>query len=127
MGTLPLTPEPTSAMDRHGHDDEYEEQESSGENHFDDPEDYEERDEEDLDEIPTPEHPTGEQNVEISMEIDEDGNEVWRAEDSQVPGSTSKGHSVEEAMEGVDDRRREFREMLRKSREERKRRKDRGK
>ena len=115
-------------MDRHGYDDYDDEKlESSGENHFDDPEDCEKEDEEDLDEIPRPEHPTGEQDVEISMEIDDDGNEVWRAEDSQVPGSTSKGHSVEEAMEGVDDRRREFREMLKKSREERKRRKDRGK
>jgi hypothetical protein len=108
------------------YDDEFDEHESSGEYHFDDPEELEEEDEEDLGEIPAPEHSTGEQDVEISMEIDEDGNEVWRAEDSQVPGSTSKGHSVEEAMEGVDDRRRQYREMLRKSREERKRRKDRG-
>ena len=117
-------------MDRHGYDDhdaEYEESESSGEYYFDDPEDDGEEDEEELDEIPLPEHPTGERDVEISVEIDEDGNEVWRAEDSQVPGSTSKGHSVEEAMDGVEDRRREFREILRKSREERKRRKDRDK
>jgi hypothetical protein len=116
-------------MDRHEYDDydDYEELESSGGKHFDDPEDPEEEHDEDLIEIPAPEHPTGENDIEISMEIDEDGNEVWRAEDSQVPGSTSKGHSVEEAMEGVDDRRREFREMLRKSREERERRKKRGK
>ena len=53
------------------------------------------------------------------MEIDEDGNEVGSAEDSKVPGSTSKGHGVEEAMEGVDDRRRQYREMLKRSRKKR--------
>jgi hypothetical protein len=116
-------------MERNGHDDygdEYDEYESSGEYHLDDPKDDDEEDEEDLDEIPGPEYTTGEQDVEVSMEVDEDGNQVWRVEDSQIPGSTSKGHSMEEAMEGVEDRRREYREMLKKSREKRKRRKDRG-
>ncbi len=69
---------------------------------------------------PPPEYSTGERGVEISMEVDEDGNEVWYAEDSQVPGSTSMGHSVEEAVEGVEDRRRLYRDMKRRSREERK-------
>ena len=72
---------------------------------------------------PPPEYSTGEHGVEVSMEVDEDGNEVWYAEDSQVPGSTSMGHSVEEAVEGVEDRRRLYREIKRRSREERKRRK----
>ena len=58
------------------------------------------------------------------MEVDEEGNRIWRAEDSRVPGSTSQGSSLEEAMEGVEDRRRKFREMLRRSRERRKRRED---
>ena len=80
--------------------------------------------EDELDEIPTSEHPTGEQEVEVSMEVDEDGNEIWRAADSRIPGSTSQGSSMEEAMEGVEDRRREFREMLRRSREGRKRREE---
>lgn len=73
--------------------------------------------------IPAPEHPT-DPGVEISMEIDEHGNEVWTASDSRIPGSTSMGHSVEEAVDGVEDRRREYREMLRRSREERRRRPD---
>ena len=76
----------------------------------------------DEDESP-PEFSTGERGVEISMEIDEQGNEVWYAEDSEVPGSTSIGHSVEEAVEGVEDRRKVYRELRRRSREERERKK----
>ena len=100
-------------------DDDYGEQKASGEDHFDDPESHEEDDDKDEDSVPASGLSTGEHDVDISMEIDEDGNEVWSAKDSKVPGSTSKGHSVEEAMEGVDDRRREFREMLKRSREKR--------
>ncbi len=92
------------------------------ESDFDDPE--QSGDEAEDDEIPTSDHQTGEQEVEVSMEVDEDGNEIWRAEDSLIPGSTSQGSSMEEAMEGVEDRRREFREMLKRSREGRKRREE---
>ncbi len=106
-------------MDRDEYDDEYGEQESSGEDHFDDPESNEEDEDEVQDSVPASGLSTGEHDVDISMEIDEDGNEVWSAEDSKVPGSTSKGHSVEEAMEGVDDRRKEYREMLKRSRKKR--------
>ncbi len=106
-------------MDRDEYDDEHGEQESSVEDHFDDPESNEEDDDEDRDSVPASGLSTGEHDVDISMEIDEDGNEVWSAEDSKVPGSTSKGHSVEEAMEGVDDRRKEYREMLKRSRKKR--------
>ncbi len=95
---------------------------------FDDPEqsddEFNDEFEDELDEIPTLEHPTGEQDVEVSMEVDEDGNEIWRAEDSRIPGSTSQGTSMEEAMDGVEDRRREFREMLKRAREGRKRREE---
>ncbi len=94
------------------------------ESDFDDPEQSDDESEDELDEIPTSEHPTGEQDVDVSMEVDEDGNEIWRAEDSRIPGSTSQGSSMEEAMDGVEDRRREFREMLRRSRERRKRREE---
>ncbi len=79
-------------------------------------------DEADEDE-PPPESTTGERGVEISMEIDEQGNEVWYANDAEVPGSTSMGHSVEEAVEGVEDRRKVYRELRRRSREERERKK----
>ncbi len=106
-------------MDRDEYNDEHGEQESSGEDHFDDPESHEEDDDENLDSAPPSGYSTGEHDVDVSMEIDEDGNEVWSAEDSKVPGSTSKGHSVEEAMEGVEDRRREFRDMLKRSRDKR--------
>ena len=106
-------------MDRDEYDDEHGEQESRGEDHFDDPESNEEDDDEVQDSVPASGLSTGEHDVDISMEIDEDGTEVWSAEDSQVPGSTSKGHSVEEAMEGVDDRRKEYREMLKRSRKKR--------
>ena len=91
-------------------------------NGYEDESDDESEDE--FDEIPTSEHPTGEQEVDVSMEVDEDGNVIWRAEDSRIPGSTSQGSSLEEAMEGVEDRRREFREMLRRSRKDRKRREE---
>ena len=91
-------------------------------NGYEDESDDESEDE--LDEIPTSEHSTEEQEVDVSMEVDEDGNEIWRAEDSRIPGSTSQGSSLEEAMEGVEDRRREFREMLRRSRKGRKRREE---
>jgi predicted RNase H-like HicB family nuclease len=70
-------------------------------------------------EIPEPEH-SGEQDVRISMEVDEKGNEIWFAKDPRVPGSGSMGHSAEEAVEGLEERRRKFREMLRKSRERKK-------
>lgn len=85
--------------------------------------DLEEEDEEEYEEELLPEsgHRT-DPGVDVSMEVDEDGNEIWYASDSRIPGSTSRGHSVEEAIDGVEDRRREFREMIRKSREERRRR-----
>jgi hypothetical protein len=63
---------------------------------------------------------SGEQDVRISMEVDERGNEIWFAKDPRVPGSGSMGHSAEEAVEGLEERRRKFREMLRKSRERKK-------
>ena len=94
------------------------------ESDFDDPEQSGDESEDELDKIPTSEHPTEEQEVDVSMEVDADGNEIWRAEDSRIPGSTSQGSSLEEAMEGVEDRRREFREMLRRSRKDRKRREE---
>ena len=78
-------------------------------------------DEEELDEIPEPEH-TGEHEVRISMEVDEAGREIWYAKDPHVPGSQSIGHSAEEAVDGLEDRRKKFREMLKKSRQ-----KDKGK
>ncbi len=81
---------------------------------FDSPDDAEE---EDLDDIQGPDHASGEHDVEISREVDKDGNEIWRADDGKVPGGTSQGSSIEEAMEGLDDRRRAYRKMLRKSRE----------
>lgn len=94
------------------------------ESDFDDPEQSGDESEDELDEIPTSEHSTEEQEVDVSMEVDADGNEIWRAEDSRIPGSTSQGSSLEEAMEGVEDRRREFREMLKRSRKDRKRREE---
>ncbi len=100
------------------------EDESDGESNLDDPEQSDDEFEDELDEIPTLEHPTGEQDVEVSMEVDEDGNEIWHAEDSRIPGSTSQGSSMEEAIDGVADRRREFREMLKRAREGRKRREE---
>ncbi|UCG86367.1 MAG: hypothetical protein JSW71_21095 [Gemmatimonadota bacterium] len=70
---------------------------------------------EEAEEIPEPEH-SGEHEVQISMEVDEKGNEVWYAQDPRVPGSSSIGHSAEEAVDGLEQRRRKYREMLRKSR-----------
>lgn len=83
-----------------------------------------EDDEEETEDLSLPEggYSTGETSVEISMEVDEAGNEVWFAGDSRIPGSSSMGHSLEQAMEGVEERRRQYREVLRKSREERARR-----
>jgi len=75
---------------------------------------------EELDEIPEPEH-TGEHEVRISMEVDESGREVWYAKDPHIPGSQSIGHSAEEAVDGLEDRRKKFREMLKKSRKKGKR------
>ncbi|MFQ5704628.1 MAG: hypothetical protein ACE5HT_11460 [Gemmatimonadales bacterium] len=76
-------------------------------------------DEDDIGTIPTED--TGEAGIEVSMEVDEQGNEVWFARDSRIPGSSSMGHSVEEAVDGVEDRRKQYREMLRRSREEKRR------
>jgi hypothetical protein len=91
---------------------------------FDDDEGMEPADDED--ELPAG-YTTGESGVEISMEIDEKGHEVWFAQDSRIPGSTSMGHSLEEAVGGIEDRRRQYREMLRRSREKRERRRKRTK
>jgi predicted RNase H-like HicB family nuclease len=95
-------------------DDEYYFDESDSESEYD-----ADDDDEDADTIPPMMHTTGEQGVEVSMEIDADGNEVWFAQDSRIPGSTSQGHSVEEAIDGVEERRRQYREMLRRSRKKR--------
>ena len=84
--------------------------------------DEDELDQEDELNLPAMGYSTGETNVDISMEVDEDGNEVWFAGDSRIPGSSSQGHSLEQAMEGVEERRRQYREVLRRSREERARR-----
>lgn len=70
-------------------------------------------DEDDIDTIPTGD--TGEAGIEVSMEVDDGGNEVWFARDSRIPDSSSMGHSVEEAVDGVEDRRKQYREMLRNS------------
>lgn len=59
-----------------------------------------------------------EENIEISMEVDEDGNEVYYAADARIPDSHSKGLSAEEAIEGIEDRRRQYREMLHRSRDD---------
>ncbi len=80
--------------------------------------DTEER-EETLDEILASARELTDDSTEISMEIDEDGNEVWYAEDPKIPGSSSLGNSLEEAMEGMEDRRREFRELVSRSGERR--------
>lgn len=107
-------------MSRYDFDEEESRYESEDSNdrpddkNFDSPE---ETDKEDLDDPTGPDYRSGEQDVEISREFDQDGNEVWYAEDGKVPGGTSMGSSIEEAMEGLDDRRRAYREMLRKSRE----------
>jgi predicted RNase H-like HicB family nuclease len=76
---------------------------------------------EDPDEIPGPDYPADGDGVNISLEIDEDGHERWYATDPRVPGSASMGLSAEEAVDGLEDRRSEFREMLRKSRAKSKR------
>ena len=74
---------------------------------------------EETEQIPEPEH-TGEHEAQVSMEMDEKGNELWYAKDPRVPGSESIGHSAEEAVDGLEDRRKKFRDMLRKSREKKK-------
>ena len=71
---------------------------------------------EETEEIPEPEH-TGEHEVQISMEVDEKGNEVWFAKDPRVPGSSSIGHSAEEAVDGLEKRRQKYREILKQSRD----------
>jgi predicted RNase H-like HicB family nuclease len=76
---------------------------------------------EDPDEIPSSDFPVNGDGVNISLEIDEDGNERWYATDPKVPGSASMGLSAEEAVDGLEDRRSEFREMLKKSRAKTKR------
>ncbi len=75
-----------------------------------------ETDEESLDEILASARELTDDSTEISMEVDDDGNEVWYAEDPKIPGSSSLGNSLEEAMEGMEDRRREYREMISGSR-----------
>jgi len=72
--------------------------------------------EEEPDEILDDDLPVNGDGVNISMEIDEDGNERWYATDPKVPGSASMGLSAEEAVDGLEDRRQEYREMLKKSR-----------
>ena len=71
---------------------------------------------EEPDVLPDEDHLADGDGVNISMEIDEDGNERWFATDPKVPGSASMGLSAEEAVDGLEDRRSEFREMLKKSR-----------
>lgn len=66
--------------------------------------------------IPPPDPVSGEHDVEISLEVDEAGRELWYAKDPRLPGSNSIGHSAEEAVDGLEQRRREYREMLKKSR-----------
>lgn len=114
-----------SGMDRYGFDDDGFDDEYET---FDMDDELEEDELDQEDELSLPEmgYSTGETNVDISMEVDEDGNEVWFAGDSRIPGSSSMGHSLEEAMEGVEERRRQYREVLRKSREERARREREG-
>jgi len=118
-----------SRMNRYGFDDDPDDYYDSDEDEFDrwGTASNDDIDEEEDEEIGLPEagHSTGETNVEISMEVDVDGNEVWFAGDARIPGSSSMGHSLEEAMEGVEERRRQYREVLRKSREERARREER--
>ena len=72
--------------------------------------------EEEPDEIPAADLPVSGDGVNISLEIDEDGNERWYATDPKLPGSASMGLSAEEAVDGLEDRRSEYREMLKKSR-----------
>ena len=76
---------------------------------------------EEPDGIPNDDHLANGDGVNISMEIDEEGNERWYATDPKVPGSASMGLSAEEAVDGLEDRRSEFREMLKKSRAKSKR------
>ncbi|MFC1639413.1 hypothetical protein ACFL3B_01460 [Gemmatimonadota bacterium] len=73
-------------------------------------------DDEDTDQLPNNDDYADGDGVNVSMEIDEEGNERWYATDPKVPGSASMGLSAEEAVDGLEDRRSEFREMLKKSR-----------
>ncbi len=108
-------------MDRYGFDDDgFDDLNETDESQ--DGLEEDELDQEDELNLPQKGHSTGETNVDISMEVDEAGNEVWIAGDSRIPGSSSMGHSLEQAMEGVEERRRQYREVLRRSREERARR-----
>jgi predicted RNase H-like HicB family nuclease len=77
--------------------------------------------EEEADEGLGPDEAEDGDGVHISMEIDEDGNERWFATDPKVPGSASMGLSAEEAVDGLENRRQEYREMLKKSRAKSKR------
>lgn len=77
--------------------------------------------EEEPEEIPASDLPVNGDGVHISLEIDEDGNERWYATDPKVPGSASMGFSAEEAVDGLENRRQEYREMLKKSRAKTKR------
>jgi predicted RNase H-like HicB family nuclease len=75
-------------------------------------------DEEEFDELDLlgdPDSELDDDDVEISMEVDADGNEIYYAQDSKVPDSHSQGYSAEEVIEGLEQRRREFREMRRRS------------
>jgi predicted RNase H-like HicB family nuclease len=78
-------------------------------------------DEEESDDLAVDDVHANGDGVNISMEIDEEGNERWYATDPKVPGSASMGLSAEEAVDGLEDRRQEYREMLRKSRAKSKR------
>lgn len=50
--------------------------------------------------------------VDVELEIDEvTGESRWVARDPELPGSESFGQSIEEAMEGLDERRKAFRKM----------------
>ncbi len=72
--------------------------------------------EEEPDEIPAADLPVSGDGVNISLEIDEEGNERWYATDPKLPGSASRGLSAEEAVDGLEGRRSEYRDMLKKSR-----------
>jgi predicted RNase H-like HicB family nuclease len=107
-------------MARHNPDFDYDEEEfiyESGE--LFDSEDEEQLldGEADLEDILDNDHSSADKGVEVSMEVDAEGREIWYAADPRVPGSASMGHSAEEAVDGVDERRREYREILRRSRE----------
>jgi predicted RNase H-like HicB family nuclease len=108
-------------MARHNPDFDYDEEEfiyESGE--LFDSEDEEQLldGEADSEDILDNDHSSADKGVEVSMEVDAEGREIWYAADPRVPGSASMGHSAEEAVDGVDERRREYREILRRSQED---------